>query len=208
VAQVQPGQPLRSGRHAAGAGLAHLPGGRQGRLARAGYCRSRKHWYWWPHLEPVLASRGLDLLPGSARPARGPVPNWQAEKPGDPDFAALLQENLMDFARFGETYDLDRAAILRAHRCLDYPEPVIDRPGNYWYWWPDLDRFLMRHPEIMGRLDSSNRLTSVGGRVDEDLGFPAQLDLSAGQSGRAAAGRRAAHRAGCSKPRHTGRGHG
>ena len=30
----------------------------------------------------------------------------------------------------------------------DYPEPVIGRRGNYWYWLPDLDRFLVRHRDI------------------------------------------------------------
>ncbi len=30
----------------------------------------------------------------------------------------------------------------------DYPEPVIGRRGNYWYWLPDLDRFFVRHRDI------------------------------------------------------------
>src|ERR1035441_3494563 len=51
----------------------------------------------------------------------------------------------MDFTRFATEYDLDRATILKARDCPDYPEPVIRPPGNYWYWEPDLDRFLVRH---------------------------------------------------------------
>jgi hypothetical protein len=107
--------------------------------------RPRRHWYWWPHLKPALASRALRLAPGVTPPPVGPAPSWWGNMPADPDFGSYLRENLMDFARFAEEYDLSRAAILRASRYLDYPEPVIDRRANYWYWWPDLDRFLVRH---------------------------------------------------------------
>lgn len=48
---------------------------------------------------------------------------------------------------FSKLYNLDRQTILKAARRPDYPEPVIGRRGNYWYWLPDLDRFLVRHPD-------------------------------------------------------------
>ena len=110
--------------------------------------RPRKYWYWWPHLEPVLASRGLVLAPGVAPPPGRPAPSWWGDLPASPDFRDFLRENLVDFAGFATLYNLDRQTILSAGRWPDYPEPVIGRRGNYWYWLPDLDRFLVRHRDI------------------------------------------------------------
>lgn len=109
----------------------------------------RKHWYWWPHLAPALTARGLNLTPGVTPPATGPVPGWWGNLPADPDFRNILTENLMDFGRFMEEYMLDKPTILRIRNWPDYPEPVINRPGNYWYWWADLDRFLVRHRDTL-----------------------------------------------------------
>jgi hypothetical protein len=107
--------------------------------------RPRQHWHWWPHLERPLASRGLALPPDITPPALGPAPNWWRHLLTDPQFAEYLGENLVDFAGCAATFDLDRATILRAGRRPDYPEPVIGRQGNHWYWLADLDRFLVRH---------------------------------------------------------------
>ena len=109
----------------------------------------RKHWYWWPHLQPALASRGLVLAPCVTPPAGGPAPTWWEDLPASPDFGDFLRENLVDLAMFSKLYNLDRQAILKAARWPDYPEPVIGRRGNYWYWLPDLDRFLVRHPDTV-----------------------------------------------------------
>jgi hypothetical protein len=109
-------------------------------IARAG-----DSWYWWPHVEAVLAARGLHLQPGSATPASGPAPSWWGDLPADPDFSPFLRGQLMDLGQFAAEYMLDQLAIQRARRYPDYPEPVIGREDNSWYWWPDLDRFAMRH---------------------------------------------------------------
>lgn len=112
--------------------------------------QSRKQRYWWPHLAPALATRGWRLAPSVTGPPRGPVPSWWGNMPtADPEgWCAYLAATLMDFARFAMEYRLDRATILRVSRFNDYPAPVISRPGCYWYWWPELDGFIMRHPEI------------------------------------------------------------
>jgi hypothetical protein len=110
--------------------------------------KPRKHFYWWPHVRPVLARLELPLPPDMPLPASGPAPSWWGDLPSLIDFGDYLAENLMDFAAMVDAYGLERAEILRAGRQVDYPEPVINRPGNYWYWAPDIDRFLQRHREI------------------------------------------------------------
>lgn len=110
--------------------------------------RARKYWYWWPHLKPTLATLGLRLPEGAEPPAAGPIPSWWGDLPSSAGLRDFLQENLIDFAGMVDNYEMSRAEILTAGRQADYPEPVIDRPGNYWYWWPDIDRFLVRHREI------------------------------------------------------------
>lgn len=130
--------------------VAHITGmAAAGDLPGPVIARPRKHWYWWPHLKPVLAVAGLRLPPDVTPPPDGPAPSWWGALPASADFGGFLAENLMDFARLTVEYDLPRAAILRAGRMADYPEPVINRAGNYWYWWADLDRFLVRHRDIL-----------------------------------------------------------
>lgn len=106
--------------------------------------------YWWPRLAPALATRGWQIAPGFAAPADGPVPSWWGDMPtADPDgWRAYLALNLMDFARFAAEYFLNRATIMRISRYDDYPTPLLGQPGAHWYWWPELDQFIMRHPEI------------------------------------------------------------
>ncbi len=84
--------------------------------------RPHKHWHCWPHLKPVLATRGLHLPTDAIPPANGPDPSWWGDMPAQTWFGGYLHDNLMD-----PDHDL------ASRRYPDYPEPVIDRRANYWY---------------------------------------------------------------------------
>ena len=76
--------------------------------------RPHKHWHCWPHLKPVLATRGLHLPTDAIPPANGPDPSWWGDMPAQTWFGGYLHDNLMDFTRFAQEYGLDRTTILRA----------------------------------------------------------------------------------------------